>query len=941
MYLIKQIYTLFLTILLWNVVAIGSYAGIVFDGSPGTAAPPITLGGFQMNPFPTDTRPLLNFETEVPAFLPGIPPIGFTPALQHRRVGVNWATWSHGYTGDVYSLTPGTSVTISLPPGTRAFYLYAEGNAFNIANITAMANDGTSSGPIPVNGGSGATYFGFYTTSQSCMLSSIIVNVSPNANGFAIGEFAIACVPYLECPSDMTVALGPGSCDTSLFWQPTAYSYCADTFSGIEPGTPINENNWVTQPSATGFTFFAPDSIRVAGNPAAGNRDLCIRFSCAGRFSFTVRAYRTGPSPGGFNGDHVFIGINGVFTQFTPNTPGSTLYLSNYSTNVDVGDLLCIRVASNGAGAQTVATMDAFIYSTLVLEQTSGPLPATGLHLNNGTFLPPGIHTVEYEASDCYQGTESCSFNITILDAEPVITCPPNTTINLDSMDCSRIYCYNVSATDNCIQTSLDLPGYQLIGVYNGNSYFISPPGPANHLHWLEANETAAALGGHLVTIEDAAENNFLTAAVPFTLGVAENHYWIGMRYSPSLDQYKWITGEPVNYTNWGVGQPGIIPGVYAWFWDLVGGTWWDSPSILFRRYIIEFENGLQIKQLSGIPSGNPFPPGITTNVYSAMDEYGNMDQCSFTVNVIGSSSMSCKNINVSLDEFCQVEITPQMLLTGYYACYDVFQVELSHYNHIIPNPLDSHFLGKTIVAKITDTTTGNSCWGNVYVEDKLAPEVICRDIRVSCKQFEIDSLIPAASFDCSDYTVRLLDQQVESLHCDPELIKRVRRWWISRDAQGNESEPCIQTIEVERLDIYDVWFPDESVILECDHIDSFDVNGHPHPYVTGIPYYQHIWPIWPTVDFLCNVYVDYVDTDLGKIGCTRKIMRTWRVREWWCSEELENFSVQIIQIQDNIGPRIKHIHYDFEATTSHKSCEADVVIPRLMRTTPVTMICG
>jgi hypothetical protein len=33
-------------------------AGVVFDGSPGSAAPPLTLGGYAMTPFPADTRPI-------------------------------------------------------------------------------------------------------------------------------------------------------------------------------------------------------------------------------------------------------------------------------------------------------------------------------------------------------------------------------------------------------------------------------------------------------------------------------------------------------------------------------------------------------------------------------------------------------------------------------------------------------------------------------------------------------------------------------------------------------------------------------------------------------------------------------------------------------------------------------------------------------------------
>ncbi|MBK6823206.1 MAG: hypothetical protein IPG87_09525 [Saprospiraceae bacterium] len=296
----------------------------------------------------------------------------------------------------------------------------------------------------------------------------------------------------------------------------------------------------------------------------------------------------------------------------------------------------------------------------------------------SGCVASAYVLTRTYTVSDQGGHSTSCVVTYTVIDqTAPTITCPPNTTLYLDSMDCNRVYCYNVTATDNSIQTSLNIPGFQFIGLYNGNTYFISPPGAGNHLHWLQANEMATALGGHLVTIEDGAENSFLMNNIPFTPGLANNQYWIGMRYSPSQDKFKWVTEEPVNYTNWGPGQPGIIPGDFVWYWDPVGGRWFDSPSLLFRRYVIEFEGGLQVRRLAGIPSGNPYPPGVTTNVYQAMDACGSIAECSFTVNVLGSSSLSSKNVNVSLDQNCEVTITPEMLLTGPYNCYDVFEVSI------------------------------------------------------------------------------------------------------------------------------------------------------------------------------------------------------------------------------------------------------------------------
>jgi len=178
-----------------STLALGS---IVYDGSPGTDAPPATLGPYTMTPFAPDTRDLFIDVTTIPSPLGDVQ---LSPAANHRRIGGGWVTWSHGYLeplepftwshgyiGDVYFVN-GTQVTLTLPPNTFAFYLYVEPNRFNKYSVTVTA-DGTSSGPVGVVGGSGATYFGFYSTTGP--ISTIVVSVEKSARGFAIGEFGIA-----------------------------------------------------------------------------------------------------------------------------------------------------------------------------------------------------------------------------------------------------------------------------------------------------------------------------------------------------------------------------------------------------------------------------------------------------------------------------------------------------------------------------------------------------------------------------------------------------------------------------------------------------------------------------------------------------------------------------------------------------------------------------
>jgi hypothetical protein len=153
---------------------------IVFDGSPGTAAPPATLGGLTLTPFAPDGRPTHTVVSDLAG-------VGFAPSVEHFRIGDGWGTWSHGYTGDVYWTQGAHSVTLTVPPNTGAFYLYAEPVSFADFQITATAQDGTS-GDATVNGFAGAKFFGFYGINGATVET---VTISSSSD-FAVGEFGIA-----------------------------------------------------------------------------------------------------------------------------------------------------------------------------------------------------------------------------------------------------------------------------------------------------------------------------------------------------------------------------------------------------------------------------------------------------------------------------------------------------------------------------------------------------------------------------------------------------------------------------------------------------------------------------------------------------------------------------------------------------------------------------
>lgn len=165
----------------------------------GTAAPPATLGGFTMTAF-SDPRPDPSDVTSVVSPLSGSVVFDITMSL--RRIGSSWATWSHGYTGEVYWTKGLQSVTLTLPAATGAFYLYAEPNPFELHTITAADSTGASIS-ASVHGSSGANGYGFHTTGGSTIAS---ITVSSSTTDFAVGEFAIAKA-QAQVPEPATIAL--------------------------------------------------------------------------------------------------------------------------------------------------------------------------------------------------------------------------------------------------------------------------------------------------------------------------------------------------------------------------------------------------------------------------------------------------------------------------------------------------------------------------------------------------------------------------------------------------------------------------------------------------------------------------------------------------------------------------------------------------------------
>lgn len=82
------------------------------------------------------------------------------------------------------------------------------------------------------------------------------------------------------------------------------------------------------------------------------------------------------------------------------------------------------------------------------------------------------------------------------------------------------------------------------------------------HIYYLLATDTwesseaaAVRLGGHLATINDQAEQDWVFSTFNSWEGTNAS-LWIGLREVGSEGNYQWVSGEPLNYTYWGAGEP-------------------------------------------------------------------------------------------------------------------------------------------------------------------------------------------------------------------------------------------------------------------------------------------------------------------------------------------------------------------------------------------------
>lgn len=91
----------------------------------------------------------------------------------------------------------------------------------------------------------------------------------------------------------------------------------------------------------------------------------------------------------------------------------------------------------------------------------------------------------------------------------------------------------------------------------NGHLYYL-----LSATYWTNAEAQAVGLGGHLVTINDEAENAWVLSTFGNFGGISRVLH-IGFTDQGQEGQWRWLSGEPVTYLNWAGGEPNNGMGVF------------------------------------------------------------------------------------------------------------------------------------------------------------------------------------------------------------------------------------------------------------------------------------------------------------------------------------------------------------------------------------------
>ena len=142
--------------------------------------------------------------------------------------------------------------------------------------------------------------------------------------------------------------------------------------------------------------------------------------------------------------------------------------------------------------------------------------------------------------------------------------------------------CNYTAPVYTCADEVIERDGYYIdILEYNGHKYEIVKPIIKKEVTWYTAEQICEKWNGHLATVTSNDEQEVLQNYIAEKYGEdAMKNYWIGGYRDTEIDEWKWITGEKWNYTNWASNEPNNYSGYIESYAHLIGKYYSSSKTV-------------------------------------------------------------------------------------------------------------------------------------------------------------------------------------------------------------------------------------------------------------------------------------------------------------------------------------------------------------------------
>ena len=370
--------------------------------------------------------------------------------------------------------------------------------------------------------------------------------------------------------------------------------------------------------------------------------------------------------------------------------------------------------------------------------------------LPSGSTFPVGTTTNTFEYDDGVNPVQTCSFDVTINDAESPAAVCQNITVQLDASGNASIIPADVDggSTDNCGIASLSVSPSTFtcanVGVNNVTFTVTDVNGNSSTctaVVTVEDNIAPAAVCQNITVQLDATGNVSITAGdvdggSTDACGIA----------STSIDITDFTCADigPNNVTLTVTDVNGNsstcvavvtveddLPPTIVCPANITANTdlGMCSAVVNFPMALGQDNCSVTVSQTSGLASGSAFPVGVNTVEFTATDGSGNTAVCSFTITVVDNEAptMVCQNITIQLDASGNASITAADVDGGSTDNCGIASISVS------PSTFDCSDVGDNpVVLTVTDVNgNSNTCTAIVTVEDITPPVAVCQNITV------------------------------------------------------------------------------------------------------------------------------------------------------------------------------------------------------------------